>query len=92
MTTVWLTRRTFDSTLAAARYLCSGGLNLRDPARNQPAAPALRWRSMPYAQNVLGWAAGYATGVFPVDLLIAVPPPGDAHLESRRVSGPACRC
>ncbi len=50
----------FDSTLAAARYLCSGGLNLRDPA--QVMAALLRYNnSMPYAQNVLGWAAGYAT-------------------------------
>lgn len=32
----------FDSTLAAARYLCSGGLNLRDPAQVM-AALLLRW-------------------------------------------------
>jgi hypothetical protein len=40
--------------------------------------------SMPYAQNVLGWAAAYATGVVPVDLPpITGPPPPlfDAHLE-----------
>jgi membrane-bound lytic murein transglycosylase B len=65
----------FDSTLAAARYLCSGGLNLRDPA--QVMAAILRYNnSMPYAQNVLGWAAAYATGVVPVDLPpITGPPP-----------------
>jgi membrane-bound lytic murein transglycosylase B len=71
----------FDSTLAAARYLCSGGLNLRDPA--QVTAAILRYNnSMPYAQNVLGWAAAYATGVVPVDLppITGPPPPlGDAH-------------
>jgi membrane-bound lytic murein transglycosylase B len=46
----------FDATLAAARYLCSGGLNLRDPAG--VTAAILRYNnSMPYAQNVLGWPA-----------------------------------
>ncbi|KZS65523.1 lytic transglycosylase [Mycobacterium kansasii] len=80
----------FDSTLAAARYLCSGGLNLRDPA--QVMAAILRYNnSMPYAQNVLGWAAAYATGVVPVDLPpISGPPPpiGDAHLEHPEGLGP----
>ena len=73
----------FDSTLAAARYLCSGGLNLRDPSHVMAAI--LRYNnSMSYAQNVLGWAAAYATGVVPVDLppIIGPPPPlADAHLE-----------
>src|SRR5579875_230747 len=54
----------YDSTLAAARYLCSGGLNLRDSS--QVIAAILRYNnSMPYARNVLGWAAAYATGVVP---------------------------
>ena len=54
----------FDSTLAAARYLCSGGLNLRD--QSQVMAAILRYNnSMAYARNVLGWAAAYATGVVP---------------------------
>ena len=73
----------FDATLAAARYLCSGGLNLGDPA--QVMAAILRYNnSMPYAQNVLGWAAAYTTGVVPVDLppITGPPPPlGDAHDE-----------
>ena len=81
----------FDATLAAARYLCSGGLNLRDPA--QVMAAILRYNnSMPYAQNVLGWAAAYATGVVPVDLppITAAPPPplGDAHDEHPEGLGP----
>ena len=80
----------FDSTLAAARYLCSGGLNLRDPS--QVMAAILRYNnSMAYAQNVLGWAAAYATGVVPVDLppLTGPPPPlGDAHLEHPEGLGP----
>ncbi|MCF1814274.1 lytic murein transglycosylase, partial [Mycobacterium intracellulare subsp. intracellulare] len=80
----------FDSTLAAARYLCSGGLNLRD--QSQVLAAILRYNnSMPYAQNVLGWAAAYATGVVPVDLppMTGPPPPlGDAHLEHPEGLGP----
>jgi membrane-bound lytic murein transglycosylase B len=73
----------YDATLAAARYLCSGGLNLRD--QSQVLSSILRYNnSMPYAQNVLGWAAAYATGVVPVDLpplTGPAPPLGDAHLE-----------
>jgi membrane-bound lytic murein transglycosylase B len=80
----------YDATLAAARYLCSGNLNLRD--QSQVLASILRYNnSMPYAQNVLGWAAAYATGVVPVDLppLTGPPPPlGDAHLEHAEGLGP----
>jgi hypothetical protein len=80
----------YDATLAAARYLCSGGLNLRD--ESQVLASILRYNnSMPYAQNVLGWAAAYATGVVPVDLpplLGPAPPLGDAHLENAEGLGP----
>ena len=80
----------YDATLAAARYLCSGGLNLRD--QSQVMAAILRYNnSMPYAQNVLGWAAAYATGVVPVDLppLTGPPPPlADLHLESPEGIGP----
>lgn len=80
----------FDATLAAARYLCSGGLNLRDPS--QVMAAILRYNdSMSYAQNVLGWASAYATGVVPVDLppLTGPPPPlADAHLEHPEGLGP----
>jgi membrane-bound lytic murein transglycosylase B len=80
----------YDATLGAARYLCSGGLNLRD--QSQVLAAILRYNnSMPYAQNVLGWAAAYATGVVPVDLppLTGPPPPlGDAHLENPEGLGP----
>ena len=73
----------FDATLSAARYLCSGGLNLRN--QSQALTAILRYNnSMAYAQNVLGWAAAYATGVAPVDLPAItgpVPALGDAHLE-----------
>jgi membrane-bound lytic murein transglycosylase B len=80
----------YDATLAAARYLCSGGLNLRD--QSQVLSSILRYNnSMPYAQNVLGWAAAYATGVVPVDLpplTGPAPPLGDAHLEHGEGLGP----
>ena len=80
----------YDSTLAAARYLCSGGLNLRD--QSQVLSSILRYNnSMPYAQNVLGWAAAYATGVVPVDLpplTGPAPPLGDVHLENPEGLGP----
>lgn len=80
----------YDSTLAAAQYLCSGALNLREPSQVMTAV--LRYNnSLPYARNVLGWAAGYATGVFPVDLppLVGPPPPlGDIHLERPEGLGP----
>lgn len=74
----------FDATLAAARYLCSGGLNMRDP--NQVMTAILRYNnSVAYAQNVLGWARAYATGVVPVNLppiTGPIPPLGDAHLDA----------
>jgi membrane-bound lytic murein transglycosylase B len=80
----------FDSTLAAARYLCSGGLNLRDPSQVMTAI--LRYNnSVAYARNVLSWAAGYATGVVPVDLppiTGSVPPLGDSHLDNAEGLGP----
>ncbi|MBV9353164.1 MAG: lytic murein transglycosylase, partial [Mycobacterium sp.] len=80
----------YDSTLAAARYLCSGGLNLRD--QSQVLAAILRYNnSMPYALNVLGWAAAYATGVVPVNLppiTGSVPPIADSHLDHSQGLGP----
>ena len=74
----------FDAALSTARYLCSGGLNLRNQA--QVLTAILRYNnSMAYAQNVLGWAAAYATGVAPVDLPAItgpVPALGDTHMET----------
>jgi membrane-bound lytic murein transglycosylase B len=80
----------YDSALAAARYLCSGGLNLRDPS--QVMSAVLRYNnSVAYARNVLGWAASYATGVEPVNLppiTGSVPELVAAHLNGRRGIGP----
>ncbi|MCB1264809.1 MAG: lytic murein transglycosylase [Mycobacterium sp.] len=57
----------FDAALGAARYLCDGGLNLRD--RSQLITAVLRYNnSMAYTLNVLGWATAYATGSPPVSL------------------------
>jgi len=47
--------------------------------------------SMAYAQNVLGWAAAYATGVVPVDLppiTGPIPPIADVHLDNYQGLGP----
>jgi hypothetical protein len=80
----------FDASLAAARYLCSGGLNLRNSS--QVMTSILRYNnSVAYAQNVMGWAAAYATGVVPVDLppiTGSIPPIGDAHLDNPEGLGP----
>ncbi|MCI4674925.1 lytic transglycosylase domain-containing protein [Candidatus Mycolicibacterium alkanivorans] len=80
----------YDAALAAARYLCSGGLNLRN--QSHVLAAILRYNnSMAYAQNVMGWAAAYATGVAPVALPPIVGPApaiGDAHLEHPEGLGP----
>ncbi|GAA4477430.1 hypothetical protein GCM10023094_19650 [Rhodococcus olei] len=54
----------FDAALAAARYLCSGGLNLRN--HDQELRAVLRYNnSMAYASNVLAWSAAYAAGGTP---------------------------
>lgn len=80
----------YDASLATARYLCSGGLNLRDPG--QVMAAILRYNnSVAYARNVLGWAAAYATGVVPMDLppiVGSIPPIGDFHLDNYEGLGP----
>jgi len=77
----------FDAALAAARYLCSDGSNLRDPAQTIKAV--LRYNnSMAYVENVLGWATAYVTGVAPVNLPAItgpIPPFGGV----RAASGPA---
>ena len=91
----------YDSSLATARYLCSGGMNLRDQSHVMSAI--LRYNnSVAYARNVLGWAAAYATGVVPVDLppiTGSVPTLGDIgdmrHAPGRLPGpgpGPAAQC
>lgn len=54
----------YDAALGAGRYLCSGGLDVADPA--QARAAVFRYNhSDAYVTNVLSWAAAYATGVQP---------------------------
>jgi membrane-bound lytic murein transglycosylase B len=50
----------FDATLATAKHLCSTGMNFRNQA--QALTALMRYNdSMPFARNVLGWAAaGFA--------------------------------
>jgi membrane-bound lytic murein transglycosylase B len=83
----------FDSALASARYLCSGGMNLRD--QSNVMSSILRYNnSVAYARNVLGWAAAYATGVVPVDLppitgaIPVLDASGDMHLDDYQGLGP----
>ncbi|WP_442790877.1 lytic transglycosylase domain-containing protein [Nocardia sp. NBC_01327] len=54
----------FDATLTAGKYLCSGGLDMRDPAQQTRAI--LRYNnSMAYVANVMAWEAAYSSGVTP---------------------------
>ncbi len=67
----------FDASLAAGKYLCSGGLNLRDP--QQELRAVLRYNnSTAYAANVLSWANAYKTGGAPTQVQISpeLIPPG----------------
>ncbi|MFG3618751.1 hypothetical protein [Nocardia sp. NPDC047654] len=75
----------FDAALAAGKYLCSGGLDLRDPSQELRAV--LRYNnSMAYAANVLSWAAAYRTGGSPTQVRISpdlVPPGAAAPVDPR---------
>ncbi|MFM9377750.1 lytic transglycosylase domain-containing protein [Gordonia sp. VNK21] len=54
----------FDATYAAGRYLCAGVTDIM--AEGTRVSAVLRYnRSVAYANNVLGWAVAYATGVVP---------------------------
>ncbi|WP_433199973.1 lytic murein transglycosylase [Nocardia sp. CA-107356] len=69
----------FDASLAAGKYLCSGGLDLRDP--QQELRAVLRYNnSLAYAANVLSWSAAYRTGGTPSQVSISpdLIPPGTA--------------
>ncbi|TQM30771.1 transglycosylase protein with SLT domain [Nocardia bhagyanarayanae] len=71
----------FDASLAAGKYLCSGGLNLRDPAQELRAV--LRYNnSMSYAANVLSWSTAYRTGGSPSQVTISpeLVPPGSVPI------------
>ena len=51
----------FDATLGTARYLCSGGMNLRDAGNVQTAVYRYN-HSSEYVAKVTTWAQAYRTG------------------------------
>ncbi|MFE3543716.1 lytic murein transglycosylase [Nocardia sp. NPDC059177] len=76
----------FDAALGAGKYLCSGGLNLREASQELRAV--LRYNnSMSYAANVLSWSAAYRNGGAPSQVAISpdIVPPGSAPLVSPNV-------
>ncbi|MBC2643208.1 MULTISPECIES: lytic murein transglycosylase [unclassified Rhodococcus (in: high G+C Gram-positive bacteria)] len=77
----------FDATLAAARYLCTGNLDLRDPLQETRAV--LRYNnSAAYAANVITWSNAYKNGGTPTPSQLsgaASPTPG--HLADAAAGG-----
>ncbi|MEV0059467.1 lytic murein transglycosylase [Nocardia sp. NPDC050718] len=54
----------FDAALTAGRYLCDGGLNMRDLSQQSKAI--LRYNnSMAYVANVMAWSTSYSNGMAP---------------------------
>ncbi|MFE3101848.1 lytic transglycosylase domain-containing protein [Nocardia tengchongensis] len=54
----------YDATLTAGKYLCSGGLDMRDPGQQTRAI--LRYNnSMAYVANVMAWETAYGSGLAP---------------------------
>ncbi|MFC9434138.1 lytic transglycosylase domain-containing protein [Nocardia sp. NPDC057030] len=54
----------YDAALTAGKYLCDGGLNMRDLAQQSKAI--LRYNnSMAYVANVMAWETSYSSGVAP---------------------------
>lgn len=73
----------FDAALAAGKYLCSGGLDLRDPSQELRAV--LRYNdSLSYASEVLSWSNAYKTGGTPTQVSISpdLVPPGSMPEDS----------
>ncbi|MCP3805228.1 lytic transglycosylase domain-containing protein [Allokutzneria sp. A3M-2-11 16] len=55
----------YDAALSAGRYLCSGGLDLREP--DQLVTAVFRYNhSNAYVSKVLGLAVGYSLGIAPL--------------------------
>ncbi|QIZ35885.1 lytic transglycosylase [Saccharopolyspora sp. ASAGF58] len=75
----------YDASVAAARYLCSGG-DLRSP-QNLAAAVFRYNHSDSYVRTVLIWAAAYAHGVTPTPSELA-PEVGDVLEGERLPDGP----
>ncbi|MEU5841835.1 lytic murein transglycosylase [Rhodococcus sp. NPDC047139] len=54
----------YDSTLTTAKYLCDGGLDMRNLAHSTKAIHRYN-NSMAYVANVLAWSTAYSTGIDP---------------------------
>ncbi|WHU45305.1 lytic transglycosylase domain-containing protein [Gordonia sp. L191] len=79
----------FDATYSAARYLCAGVSDIM--ADGTKVAAVMRYNhSLAYAQNVLAWAAAYATGVMPTTPIPEMRPPSSSSSSSpSRPSSPS---
>lgn len=65
-----------DATLAAGRYLCSGGMDLRNGGQLRAALHRYN-DSRSYVETVIRWAQAYRDGVLPIpdsDVPLGVPP------------------
>lgn len=72
----------FDASLAAARYLCAGGLDLRDPAQETRAV--LRYNnSTSYLANVLAWSTAYRTGGTAAPAVPVAPAPPERSTDDQ---------
>ncbi|NLG55278.1 MAG: murein transglycosylase [Rhodococcus sp.] len=54
----------YDSALTTGKYLCDGGLDMRNPIEVSKAVYRYN-NSAAYVANVLAWSAGYSTGIVP---------------------------
>lgn len=78
----------FDATYSAGRYLCSGITDIM--ADNHKVSAVMRYNhSVEYAQNVLGWAAAYSTGVMPTTPIPEMRRPSTSSSSSSSSSRPA---
>lgn len=75
----------FDATFSAGRYLCSGVVDIMS-ASNKVAAVMRYNHSAAYANNVLGWAAAYASGVMPTTPIpeMTTPPKDDKKKSDQK--------
>jgi hypothetical protein len=81
----------YDETLASARYLCSGGLDLSTDAGQRIAVRRYN-NSQSYVDTVMAWATAYRGGVAQLpdsDVPIGAPPAPDAGAAGGPVPPPA---
>ena len=78
----------FDATYSAGRYLCAGVTDIMS-ASHKVAAVMRYNHSIEYAENVLGWAAAYATGVMPTNPIPEMKRPKSSSSPSKKPSTPS---